>query len=167
MPTSRHHEAHRERPTLPARPSSAPPTPAADEMRNDVATTSSTPSCAPASAAPSLLAMGAPLTLALIKTFHTMLEAKLENVNPTPSTAAPANTSSAPSAFPARPRRQVFLPKPRHARLSPPGTRPRAPRTHRRPRRADAVGELLNIVTGNLKSNLCDAGLSSGSPRPP
>ena len=108
-----------------------------------------------------LLAMGTPLTLALIKTFKTMVGEKLESVNPRTTTPFLTEHVLGTIGFSGKAKGRVYL------RLSVEGARlvaaeilGLAPKDlSNRSEIDDAVGELLNIVTGNFKSNLCDAGL--------
>ena len=108
-----------------------------------------------------VLAMGAPLTLALLKTFHTMLGIKLESVHPNSVNRFVGEHVLGTIGFSGKAEGQVFL------SLSNEGARNLAAKElGLRPEELtsvndvnDAIGELLNIVTGNLKSNLCDAGL--------
>jgi CheY-specific phosphatase CheX len=108
-----------------------------------------------------LLAMGAPLTIALLKTFKTMLGEKLDSVNPRTVEPFVDEHILCTIGFSGKATGRVYL------RLSFEGAHrvaaeilglgPKDPVT--RSEVDDAVGELLNIVTGNFKSNLCDAGL--------
>lgn len=108
-----------------------------------------------------VLAMGAPLTFALIKTFHTMLGIKLESVHPNSVSRFPGEHVLGTIGFDGNAEGEVFL------SLSNDGARNVAAKElGLSPEELtnvgdvnDAIGELLNIVTGNLKSNLCDAGL--------
>ena len=107
-----------------------------------------------------LLAMGTPLSLALIKTFQTMLSMKLEivDVHQVDSLDGPHMLGSI--GFSGKVTGHVYL------RMSYASGKAIAagilglelgelgPEEIR-----DAIGELLNIMTGNFKSNLCDAGL--------
>jgi chemotaxis protein CheX len=108
-----------------------------------------------------LLAMSTPLTMALVKTFKTMLDVKLESVNPRTLKPIEGEHLLGTIGFSGKASGQVFL------RLSPSHARLVASRILGLAENElndasdvpDAVGELLNIITGNLKSNLCDAGL--------
>ena len=108
-----------------------------------------------------LLAMGTPLSLALIKTFQTMLSLKLESVDVHQLDSLDR---------PAHARLHRFCRQSHRPCLSPHEFRHRQGHRRRHPRPGDreelgndeirdAAGELLNIMTGNFKSNLCDAGL--------
>lgn len=109
-----------------------------------------------------LLAMGAPLTVALVKTFKTMLDRNLESVDPKGVTPFLDEHVLGTIGFSGKAEGRVYL------RLSTDGARAAAarilgvaPKELTAPGELeDAVGELLNIVTGNFKSNLCDAGLN-------
>jgi CheY-specific phosphatase CheX len=109
-----------------------------------------------------LLAMGTPLTLALVKTFNTMLDQKLEYVNPKSVKPFLIDHVLGTIGFSGRAKGRVYL------RLSLDGARRIAARfldvapseLRSRSEIDDAVGELLNIVTGNFKSNLSHAGLN-------
>jgi CheY-specific phosphatase CheX len=108
-----------------------------------------------------LLAMGTPLAFALASTFQTMLALKLESVEA--SRALPLTPPFVIGAigFSGRAAGTVCL------RLSAGSAQLIAARILGvNPSELkdvtevnDAVGELLNIITGNFKSNLCDAGL--------
>jgi CheY-specific phosphatase CheX len=107
-----------------------------------------------------LLAMATPLTLALIKTFQTMLHVKLENVDRKSVETFPGEHILGTIKFSGRAEGEVFF------RLSTQGAKFVAAQILGIPGEElgeaeikDAVGELLNITTGNFKSNLCDAGL--------
>ncbi len=108
-----------------------------------------------------LLAMGTPLTMALARTFQTMLGVKLESVHPKAVTQFPGVHLLGTIGFSGKAEGRVYL------RLSPDGAkRIAASVLGMKPEELtdiseinDSVGELLNIVTGNFKSNLCDAGL--------
>jgi chemotaxis protein CheX len=108
-----------------------------------------------------VLAMSAPLTLALIKTFLTMLGLKLESVHPNSVERFQGEHVLGTIGFSGKAEGEVYL------SLSVEGARSIAAlQLGLAPQEItadadvnDAVGELLNIVTGNLKSNLCDAGL--------
>jgi chemotaxis protein CheX len=109
-----------------------------------------------------LLAMGTPLSFALVKTFQTMLSLKLESVDPWRLESISGSHMRASIGFSGRVTGHVYL------RLASPsakavaagilGIQPDELRDSAEIR--DAIGELLNIMTGNFKSNLCDAGLN-------
>lgn len=108
-----------------------------------------------------LLAMGSPLTLALVRTFNTMIGEKLESVNPKGVTPFLSEHVLGTIGFSGKAEGKVYL------RLSIEGARLVAAHVLGLPPQElkdrseidDAIGELLNIITGNFKSNLCDAGL--------
>jgi chemotaxis protein CheX len=108
-----------------------------------------------------LLAMGAPLTVALVKAFQTMLEMKIESVHPNSEERFTGEHVLGTIAFTGRAEGEVSL------SLSLEGSKNIASKILGIPPNEidpvsdvnDAIGEMLNIVTGNLKSNLCDAGL--------
>jgi chemotaxis protein CheX len=108
-----------------------------------------------------LLAMGTPLSLALIRTFKTMLDQKLESVNPKGLKPFLTEHVLGTIGFSGKATGKVYF------RLSVEGARLIAAEIlgltpkdlNLRSEIDDAIGELLNIVTGNFKSNLCDAGL--------
>lgn len=108
-----------------------------------------------------LLAMGAPLSLALGKTFQTMLGMKLESIHPRDVLPFSGNHVLGTIHFSGKADGKVCL------RLSNEGSRLIASRILGQTVEQltnpadvnDAVGELLNIIAGNFKSNLCDAGL--------
>ena len=108
-----------------------------------------------------LLAMSAPLTLALARTFRTMLGLELENLPLEWEPPFHGEQLLCAIGFSGKADGKLFL------RLSPDGARRVAAAMLRaNPEKMtqeaeinDAIGELLNMVTGNLKSNLCDAGL--------
>jgi CheY-specific phosphatase CheX len=109
-----------------------------------------------------VLAMGTPLSLALVKTFQTMLSLKLEQVDPRELLALQGEHLLGTIGFAGKAEGRVYL------RLSLPsaqaiaahivGVEPEAMTDANEI--LDATGELLNIMTGNFKSNLCDAGLT-------
>lgn len=108
-----------------------------------------------------LLAMGTPLAFALAKTFQTMLLVKLESVAPNVAQPLEGEHVLGTIGFEGKAVGRV------HLRMSLStakfvgsrilGLGPKEPITPADIN--DTVGELLNIVTGNFKSNLCDAGL--------
>jgi CheY-specific phosphatase CheX len=108
-----------------------------------------------------LLAMSALLAFALVRTFRTMLGLELKNL---PLELEPpffGNQLTCAICFSGKADGKVVL------RLSPDGARRVAAAMLRtEPENIthdaeinDAIGELLNVITGNLNSNLCDAGL--------
>jgi CheY-specific phosphatase CheX len=108
-----------------------------------------------------LIAMGTPLSEALIKTFHTMLSLKLENFDAREAAPLEGDHLLGSIAFSGKAAGHVYL------RLGLDSAKEVAARVlGLNPAELgdlepvnDAVGELLNIMTGNFKSNLCDAGL--------
>jgi CheY-specific phosphatase CheX len=108
-----------------------------------------------------LLAMGTPLSLALIKTFQTMLSLQLEGVDVHQLDSLTGSHMHCSIGFAGKVTGKV------HLRMSPAaakaiaagilGLQPTEISDTAEIR--DAAGELLNIMTGNFKSNLCDAGL--------
>jgi chemotaxis protein CheX len=108
-----------------------------------------------------LLAMGTPLTLALVKTFQTMLGQHLTSVNPRAVQPFISEHVMGSISFSGKTTGRVCL------RLTLEGARRVAAQilglppqeVKSRSEIEDAVGELLNIVAGSFKSNLCDAGL--------
>ena len=108
-----------------------------------------------------LLAMGTPLSLALARTFQTMLGLKLESLAPGVAAPLEGNHVLGTIGFSGKAVGRV------HLRLSLAGAKFVAARfLGLKPEELadardidDAVGELLNIITGSFKSNLCDAGL--------
>ncbi len=107
-----------------------------------------------------LLAMGTPLSLALTKTFQTMLSLNLESVDVHQLDNLEGEHMRGSIGFSGKVTGHVYL------RMSSASAKAIAagilgldaaglgPDEIR-----DAAGELLNIMTGNFKSNLCDAGL--------
>lgn len=108
-----------------------------------------------------LLAMSAPLTFALIKTFDTMLGLKLESRNVRETLPPHGAHLCCKIGFSGKAEGEVFLRMSlESARLI--GTRVLGlgeDENFSAEEINDAIGELLNIATGNFKSNLCDAGL--------
>ena len=110
-----------------------------------------------------LIAMGTPLSEALVKTFHTMLSLKLENLDLRNAVPFQGEHLLGSIGFSGRAAGRVCL------RLRFDSAKEVAARVLGLPPNelanldldsvSDAVGELLNIMTGNFKSNLCDAGL--------
>ena len=107
-----------------------------------------------------LLAMGTPLSLALVKTFQTMLSLKLESVD-----IHQLDTLSGPHmrgaiGFAGKVTGHVYLRmSSATAKAIAAGILGLTPEELGPDEVRDAAGELLNIMTGNFKSNLCDAGL--------
>jgi CheY-specific phosphatase CheX len=116
-----------------------------------------------------LLAMGTPLSEALIKTFLTMLSLKLECLDVYQAAPLQGNHLLGTIKFSGQASGQVYL------RLSFDSAKQVAARIlGLDPKESvdldavkDAVGELLNIMAGNFKSNLCDAGLECCRLEPP
>jgi len=108
-----------------------------------------------------LLAMGTPLANALIKTFKTMLDWKLESIDPNDTDTLSGRQLQSTIGFSGRAAGEVRL------RLSQDSAAAIAARVFgAQPGEItdpaeinDALGELVNIMTGNFKSNLSDAGL--------
>jgi chemotaxis protein CheX len=107
-----------------------------------------------------LLAMGTPLSLALIKTFQTMLSLKLEPVDVHQLDALSGEHMRGSIGFAGKVTGHVYL------RMSLVSAKAIAvgilgldAADLGNDEVRDAAGELLNIMTGNFKSNLCDAGL--------
>ena len=108
-----------------------------------------------------LLAMGTPLSAALYKTFQTMLSLKLEAVDTHQLDSLTGPHMRGSIGFAGKVTGHVYL------RMSSAtakaiaagilGLEPAELTDNDEIR--DAAGELLNIMTGNFKSNLCDAGL--------
>jgi len=108
-----------------------------------------------------LLAMGTPLALVLIKTFRTMLSLKLDSVNPNSIPPLEGVHALGTIGFSGKAAGMVYLRmSPATARLIAGGILGLGEEDLGDDTVVDdAVGELLNIITGNFKSNLCDAGL--------
>ncbi|MGA4644403.1 chemotaxis protein CheX [Limisphaera sp. 4302-co] len=108
-----------------------------------------------------LLAMGVPLTTAIIKTFKTMAGIQLQSVHPRSVAPLKGEHVCGSIGFSGKAEGRVEL------RMALPVARRVAgavlgvdPQELQDPHAvSDTIGELLNIVTGNFKSNLCDAGL--------
>ena len=115
-----------------------------------------------------ILAMGTPLSLALQKAFHTMLGLQLEKFPALQLIGMNGEHMRGCIGFAGKVTGHVYL------RMTLPSARTVAagilgcaPADMNDPEQIrDAVGELLNIMTGNFKSNLCDAGLA-GRLEPP
>jgi CheY-specific phosphatase CheX len=108
-----------------------------------------------------LLAMGTPLTTAIIKTFKTMASIELKSVHPRSVPPLKAEHICGSIGFSGkaegRVELQMALPVARTVAAAVLGIKPEDLRDLAS--LSDTIGELLNIVTGNFKSNLCDAGL--------
>jgi len=108
-----------------------------------------------------LIAIGTPLAQALEKVFQTMLSLKLETVNRAGVPEVSGEHILGTIGFSGKAVGRVFL------RMSRPSARRIAgailgvdPATLTDVSEInDVIGEVLNIMTGNFKSNLCDAGL--------
>ena len=108
-----------------------------------------------------LLSMGTPLTHVLIKTFQTMLSLRLESVDPGSIPKLQGEHVLGTIAFSGKSIGRVYV------RLGSSAAKVVAARITGLDVKEltdpavvnDAVGELVNIMTGNFKSNLCDAGL--------
>ena len=108
-----------------------------------------------------VLAMGTPLALALTKTFQTMLSLKLEMIDPSEAEPLQGEHLLGTIHFSGKVVGQVYLRiSLAAARVIAAGILGLNPDELTDPNDiTDAAGELLNIMTGNFKSNLCDAGL--------
>jgi CheY-specific phosphatase CheX len=108
-----------------------------------------------------LLAMGTPLALALAKTFQTMLSQKLDTLElqgaPLPEGEHLLGTIGFTGKAVGRVYLRTSLASARQIAATFVGMD--ATELGDGPEINDAIGEVLNIVTGNFKSNLCDAGL--------
>jgi CheY-specific phosphatase CheX len=107
-----------------------------------------------------LLAMGTPLVMALAKTLQTMLSLKLESVPP--ASLVPLNCRHVLGTidFSGKAVGCIYLRMSLDTALTFSSTIfGLEPKDIGPNEISDAVGELLNIITGNFKSNLCDAGL--------
>jgi CheY-specific phosphatase CheX len=108
-----------------------------------------------------VLAMSTPLAQALVKTFQTMLSLKLESVDPRTAPPLTGDHLRCNIDFSGKVVGHVLL------RLSSASARTiaagiigaDAKELNDPAEIRDVAGELLNIMTGNFKSNLCDAGL--------
>ena len=108
-----------------------------------------------------VLAMGTPLAQALIKSFQTMLSLKLEDIDRNKADPLDGEHLLGTIGFSGKVVGQVYL------RMSLDSARAIAAgilgigpeELTDTSEIKDAAGELLNIMTGNFKSNLCDAGL--------
>ena len=107
-----------------------------------------------------LLAMGTPLSLALIKTFQTMLSSKLELVDVHQLDSLEGAHMLGSIGFAGKVTGHVYLRMSSAcAKAISAGILGLPPEELGTEEIRDATGELLNIMTGNFKSNLCDAGL--------
>jgi CheY-specific phosphatase CheX len=107
-----------------------------------------------------LLAMGTPLSLALTKTFQTMLSLTLETVDAHQLDALVGQHMLGSIGFAGKVVGHVYLRlSSTSAKAIAAGILGLAPEELGSDEIRDAAGELLNIMTGNFKSNLCDAGL--------
>jgi CheY-specific phosphatase CheX len=108
-----------------------------------------------------LLAMGTPLSLALIKTFQTMLSLKLESVDTRQLDSLTGPHMRGSIGFAGKVTGHVCLRmSSASAKTIAAGILGLQPEELTDPDEIrDAAAELLNIMTGNFKSNLCDAGL--------
>jgi chemotaxis protein CheX len=108
-----------------------------------------------------VLAMGTPLALALTKTFQTMLSLNLESIDRIHAEPLDGEHMLGTIGFSGKVVGHVYLRmshQSAHAiAVSVLGLAPEELNDLAEIR--DVVGELLNIMTGNFKSNLCDAGL--------
>jgi CheY-specific phosphatase CheX len=108
-----------------------------------------------------VLAMGTPLALALTKTFQTMLSLKLDMIDPSEAELLQGEHLLGTINFSGKVVGQVYLRMSiAAAKAIAAGILGLSPDELTDPNEIrDAAGELLNIMTGNFKSNLCDAGL--------
>ena len=107
-----------------------------------------------------LLAMGTPLSLALIKTFQTMLSLKLEAVDVHQLDGLDGQHMRCSIGFAGKVTGHVYLRmSSATAKAIAAGILGLDAAELGTDEVRDAAGELLNIMTGNFKSNLCDAGL--------
>ena len=108
-----------------------------------------------------VLAMGTPLALALTKAFQTMLSLQLEMIDPNQAEPLQGEYLLATIHFSGKVVGQVYLRMSiASARAIAAGILGMSPDELTDTNEImDAAGELLNIMTGNFKSNLCDAGL--------
>lgn len=108
-----------------------------------------------------LMAMGAPLSLALAKTFRTMLSLKLESIDLRKAPPLESKYLLATIRFMGKAVGRVSLRMNIGAGAAIAGTLLGVQSTEVTPGLVnDTVGELVNIITGNFKSNLSDAGLN-------
>lgn len=107
-----------------------------------------------------LLAMGTPLSLALTKTFQTMLSLKLETVDVHQLKSLAGTHMLGSIGFAGKVAGHVYLRmSSASAKAIAAGILGLSPEEPGGEEVRDAAGELLNIMTGNFKSNLNDAGL--------
>jgi CheY-specific phosphatase CheX len=107
-----------------------------------------------------LLAMGTPLSLALTKTFQTMLSLTLESVDTHHLDSLTGMHMRGSIGFAGKVTGHVYLRmSSASAKAIAAGILGLQPEELGADEIRDAAGELLNIMTGNFKSNLCDAGL--------
>ncbi len=108
-----------------------------------------------------ILAMGTPLSLALQKAFQTMLDLKLEKFPAHQLVGVNGEHMRGRIGFAGKVTGHVYLrmtlQSARTVAATIFGCKPEEMNNTDEIR--DALGELLNIMTGNFKSNLCDAGL--------
>lgn len=108
-----------------------------------------------------VLAMGTPLSLALTKTFQTMLSLKLESIDPALAYPLEGEHLLGTIGFAGKAVGRVYLRMSLEAAKQVAagilGLKPEDMSDFNEIK--DTAGELLNIMTGNFKSNLCDAGL--------
>lgn len=108
-----------------------------------------------------LIAMGTPLAIALVRTFQTMLSIQLEHANRRSVPTLEGEHLLATVGFAGKAVGKVYLRMDMDSALEIASATLGVPVSELAvgPEVNDAVGELLNIMTGNFKSNLCDAGL--------
>ena len=108
-----------------------------------------------------VLAMSTPLAQALVKTFQTMLGSKLESIDPMSAIPLDGEHLLGTIGFSGKVVGQVYLrmslASGRTIASTILGLKPEELQSNTEV--CDVAGELLNIMTGNFKSNLCDAGL--------
>lgn len=108
-----------------------------------------------------LLAMSTPLALALVKTFQTMFSLKLDNLDAAEFNGLIGQHMRGAIGFAGKVAGRVYLRMSLNsARELAAGILGLEPKELGNDEVRDAVGELLNIMTGNFKSSLCDAGLA-------
>ena len=108
-----------------------------------------------------VLAMSTPLAQALVKAFQTMLSLKVESIDPHATTPLTGNHLLGTIGFSGKVVGHVYLrmsfDSGRNIAAGILGISPEEMKDNNEV--IDVAGELLNIMTGNFKSNLCDAGL--------